>query len=333
MSRFTRLLIMGATGLVGRELLRLLAEREFPCPELVVAASPASAGRPLHQGDRRLTIQDVTRVATGPGDLVFFTGHDDLAAEMVPQVVASGALVIDNSATFRQEPHVPLVVPEVNGAALQQHQGLIANPNCTTITFVVPLAALEAAYGLRWVSVASYQSISGAGTAAYEDFQQRHVEIALEGRNSDASRLPLNVIPAIGSVGADGSTSEETKMRLETRKILGLPDLPVFGTAVRVPVQVGHLCAVHVAVESVPEDVGAVRALLASAPGVVVQDDPVTGLWPTPVGVAGTDPVAVGRVRLLEDGVIGLVAAADNLRKGAALNALQIAEALLALPD
>lgn len=323
---------MGATGLVGRELLRLLDERSFPCPEVVVGASPASAGRPLITGSQRLTLQAVSTVDFQPGDLVFFTGHDDLAATEVPRAVAAGATVIDNSATFRQHPEVPLIVPEVNGPAAQGHRGLIANPNCTTITFLLPLAVLQRTYGCRWVSVASYQSISGAGAASYEAFLEQAVSATLDGcQQEDPSLLPFNVIPAIGSIGEDGVSSEERKMLFETRKMLAAPALQLTGTAVRVPTLIGHLCAVHVRLAQAAPEVATVRELLAAQAGIVVQDDPSAGQWPTPVGCAGTDPVSVGRIRVdQESQSVAFVAAADNLRKGAALNAVQIAELLLA---
>jgi len=325
-----RILIMGATGLVGREILRILETRDWANEEVVVAASPNSVGRPLHIGTERLTLQDVTKVECRPRDLVFFTGHDDLAADLVPKVVATGAIVIDNSATFRMDPTVPLVVPEINADAMTDQHGLIANPNCTTITFLLPLAALHRKWGVGWASVASYQSISGAGTAPYETFRQQMTDAALEGKSSDASRLPYNVIPAIGSFNETGATSEETKMRLESRKILGDDTVTVFGTAVRVPTMVGHLTAVHVQLASAPGSIDEVREIIAAFPGIVLQDDPAAGIWPTPLGVAGTDPVAVGRIRMLDERTVGFVSAADNLRKGAALNAVQIADALLA---
>jgi aspartate-semialdehyde dehydrogenase len=222
------------------------------------------------------------------------------------------------------------VVPEINADALDGHHGLIANPNCTTITFLVPLAALHRKWGIAWASVASYQSISGGGTAPYEAFRLQMAEAALDGKSSDAGRLPYNVIPAVGGFNAEGWTSEETKMRLESRKILGDDTVTVFGTAVRVPTLIGHLCATHVQLASAPASLEEVRDTIATFPGVVLQDDPAAGIWPTPVSVAGTDPVAVGRIRMLDERTVGFVSAADNLRKGAALNAVQIADALLA---
>lgn len=325
-----RILIMGATGLVGRELLRILATCEWASEEFVVAASSNSAGRPLHIGTERLTLQDVTKVECRPRDLVFFTGHDDLAAELVPRAVEAGATVIDNSATFRMDPSVPLVIPEINASALDGHPGLVANPNCTTITFLLPLAALHRKWGVEWASVSSYQSISGAGTAPYDAFRLQMSDAALDGKPDDPQRLPFNVIPAIGGFNEAGWTSEETKMRLESRKILGDDSVNVFGTAVRVPTLVGHLTSVHVQLKTTPPSIGEVRDTIAAFPGVVLQDDPAAGVWPTPLAVAGTDPVAVGRIRMLDERTVGFVSAADNLRKGAALNAVQIAEALLA---
>ncbi|HYE78376.1 MAG TPA: aspartate-semialdehyde dehydrogenase [bacterium] len=320
-----RVLVMGATGLVGQELLAILEQRRFPLTDLVAVASAASAGRTLKACGRTLTVQGLDPGLFQPGDLVFFTGHDDLAAELVPRAVAAGSTVIDNSATFRMAPQVPLVIPEINGPEARRHAGLIANPNCTTATFILPLAPIHRNWGLQWATVASYQAISGAGRAPYEEFKADATAAIGRGIAAlDPARLAFNLIPQIGGVGDDGVTSEERKMTLETRKMLGDPTIDLAGTAVRVPVLVGHACAVHLRTRDPLPPVEEVTATIADQPGVVLAS------LPNPVQAMGTDPVYVGRIRRFDDHTLGFFCVADNLRKGAALNAVQIAEYLLA---
>ncbi|HEV3475986.1 MAG TPA: aspartate-semialdehyde dehydrogenase, partial [Rubrobacteraceae bacterium] len=245
-------------------------------------------------------------------------GEKGAAVQLAREAISRGAIVIDNGSDFRLDPEVPLLVPEVNAEALEQHKGIVANPNCSTIQLVVSLAPIAREFGVGKVVVSTYQAVSGAGRSGVE---------ALESGRDDAFAKPIvgNAIPLIGGVGEDGYTTEEKKMREESRKILGIPDLPVFATAVRIPVHTGHSESVYVETErraSLPE----VLEALGEAPGVVFSGDPAD--FPTPLEVAGEHGVCVGRVRV-EDGSIGYWCVSDNLHKGAATNAVQIAESLV----
>lgn len=326
--------VVGATGAVGSEMISLLAEREFPLGKLVPIASSRSLGRNVGFRGRELPVE-----VLGPGafvgvDLALFSAGAATSREWAPRAVLSGAVVVDNSSAFRTDPNVPLVVPEVNLDALRGHQGLIANPNCSTIQLVVVLAPLLAAAGLRRVVVATYQAASGAGRKGMDELSKTSVEL-LGGRPPSepvvhARRLAFNCVPQVDVFLDDGSTREEWKMVYETARILGQPELPVAVTCVRVPVFSGHSEAVFVELESALEP-DAARDLLAVAPGVVVMDDSAAGLYPTTIEANGADPCFVGRIR--KDATVrhglSLWIVADNLRKGAALNAVQIAEELL----
>lgn len=329
--------VVGATGAVGRQAVALLEARRFPVRELRLAASPRSAGKRL-DGHRVVALSD--EVFDGC-DIAIFDVPDEVSREWAPRAAARGAVVIDNAATFRLDPEVPLVIPEINGRrVVDRPKGIIANPNCTTATFLMPLAPLHRRYGLRRVVACSYQSVSGAGQAGVDQLW-REVRVAaergepLEESLGSAFSHPIvfNVIPAIGSVRDGGHTSEEMKAQAESRKILEHPTLEVGITCVRVPTLVGHGVAVHAAFDRKP-DLDEVRELLHSAPGVEVVDDPQAGRYPTPLQAAGRDPAYVGRVRFDGAGNLAFFVVADNLRKGAALNAVQIAETVVALqPD
>jgi aspartate-semialdehyde dehydrogenase len=309
--------VVGA-GLVGERLVAELRRREFPLKELRVLARSARKS----ELDGEMFEVGVAEPEAFKGvDIAFFAGTEGekgAAVQLAPEAISRGAIVIDNGSDFRLDPEVPLVVPEVNAEALEAHKGLIANGNCSTIQMVVTLAPLAREFGLKKVVVSTYQAVSGSGRSGVE---------ALENGREDVYPKPIagNAIPLIGGVGEDGYTTEETKMREETRKILALPDLPVFATAVRIPVHTGHSESVYVETErevSLPE----VLEVLRTAPGVEFSGDAAD--FPTPLEAAGEPGTFVGRVRV-EGNVISYWCVADNLLKGAATNAVQIAESLV----
>lgn len=319
--------ILGATGAVGRTMLAVLAERALPVDRLTLLASPRSAGtRITWRG------QDHEVGPPEPGsfrgvDVALFSAGATRSQEWAPRAAAEGAIVVDNSSAWRMDPEVPLVVPEVNAHTLAQHpKGIIANPNCSTIQMVAALGPLHAAARLRRVLATTFQSVSGAGEGGREALRR---ELRSDANEQSPFARPIagNVVPQIGDFDAAGWTGEERKMRDETRKILGVPALPVATTCVRVPVDLGH--AVQVAIETErPLEREVVVALLSAAPGVLVAETP--GAFPSPREVAGRDEVFVGRIRVDPDfpHTVHLWVVADNLRKGAATNAVQIAELL-----
>ena len=323
--------IVGATGVVGREALRVLQERTFPASTLKLFASSRSVGKRIGAH----VVEEASRAAFHDLELVIFDTPDEVARELVPLAAATGATVIDNSAAFRMEPDVPLVIPEVNAEALRHApRRIIANPNCTTATIAVPLAPLHKAAGLRRLIACSYQSVSGAGQRGVDQLWAELQEAGASRRTPDRPRgsafaepIALNVIPAVGSMRGAVS-SEVTKVAAELRKMLSAPRLPVGVTCVRVPTLVAHGVAVHAEFER-PLDAAQARKLLAAAPGVELVDDPAAGRVPTTLAAAGRDPCLVGRIRTDEAGCLAFFAVADNLRKGAALNAVQIAEHLI----
>ena len=322
--------IVGATGMVGREYLGILAESRLPIGELRLFASKQSVGMRMRFRGDELPVDEFTVGACRGLDLALFSISTELAREYAPPVASGGTLVIDDSSAFRLDPTVPLVVPEVNPDAIREHRGIIAGPNCSTAQMVVALAPLHRAATLRRVIVDTYQAASGAGKSALDELID-HTRETLAGRTPTPRAHPhslvFNVFPAVDAFRDDGYTKEEWKMQAETRKIMGLPDLRLSATCVRVPVAVGHSEAVHIELER-PMDPSEARELLDSAPGIVVVDEPSRGRYPQPIEAAGRDPVYVGRIRAdssLEGG-IALWIVADNLRKGAALNAVQVAE-------
>ena len=327
-----RLAVVGATGAVGREVLRILTQRHFPAAELRLLASPRSAGRRLGAH----VVQAVSPQAFDGIDIAIFDTPDPVAEEWVPIAATRGAIAVDNSAAFRMAEDVPLVIPEVNGDALDRlPRRIVANPNCTVATFAVPLAPLHREAHLRRVIACSYQSVSGAGQKGPEQLWTELRAAAASGEvparpMGEAFKHPIvmNIIPAIGSLRG-AHMSEEVKVAAELRKLLDLPGLPAGVTCVRVPTLVGHGVAVHAEFERelTPEQA---RRILEQFPGVTVVDDPAAAQYPTALGAAGRDPCYVGRIRTDEAGNLAFFAVADNLRKGAALNAVQIAEALVA---
>lgn len=325
--------VVGATGAVGREFLAVLAAREFPLRDLRLFASARSASATLPFRDQRLPVRALDDRAFDGVDLAFFSAGAAVARQWAPRAVLSGAVVVDNSSAFRLDAGVPLVVPEVNAAAMLSHRGIIANPNCSTILLVLALAPLHRAAGLRAVVVSTYQAASGAGQQAVQELRAG-LAASLRGEAPPAPRalpqqLAWNVFPHVDAFLADGYTREEDKLLYETRKILDLPTLAVDATCARVPVERCHSESVAVQLER-PLDVAAARAALLAAPGIEIVDEPQHARYPMPLSMAGRDPVAIGRLRVgrvLQPGLTFWLVG-DQLRKGAALNAVQIAERL-----
>ncbi|MFI5065020.1 MAG: aspartate-semialdehyde dehydrogenase [Streptosporangiales bacterium] len=341
------LAVVGATGAVGTVMLDLLSTRDDVWGEVRLVASARSAGRHLRVRGVDTVVHALSADVFDGVDVAMFDVPDEVSAEWGPVAAERGAVVVDNSGAFRMDPEVPLVVPEVNPQdAARRPKGIIANPNCTTLSLIVAIAALHRAFGLEEMVVASYQAASGAGQAGidtlYAQLDKTAGSRALGQRAGDLraavgdfgpfpAPLALNVVPWAGSVKDDGWSSEELKVRNESRKILGLPDLRVSATCVRVPVVTTHSVAVHAVFSREVTRSGAQR-VLNDAPGVVLNDDPERGEFPTPADVVGTDPTWVGRVRrsLDDPRAIDLFVCGDNLRKGAALNTAQIAELVAA---
>jgi aspartate-semialdehyde dehydrogenase len=341
------LALVGATGAVGTVMRQILSTREDVWGEIRLVASARSAGRLLDVRGEQVAVQALAPEVFDGVDVAMFDVPDEVSAEWAPIAAAKGVVVVDNSGSFRMDPEVPLVVPEVNAeAALDRPKGIIANPNCTTLTMIDALGALHRRWQLTELVVASYQAASGAGQPGID---RLHDELQVVGGNrelgvqaGDVRReildklgpdspfpapLAMNVVPWAGSLKDDGWSSEELKVRNESRKILGIPDLKVSATCVRVPVVTTHSLAVH-AVFAQPVTVAAARQALEEAPSVVVLDDPAAGDFPTPADVVGADPTFVGRLRQALDfpNTLDLFVCGDNLRKGAALNTAQIAE-------
>ena len=347
MSSRPTLAVVGATGAVGTVMLDLLSTREDVWGEIRLIASPRSAGRRLPVRGGETEVIALSEEAFDGVDVAMFDVPDEVSAAWVPVAAARGAVCVDNSGAFRMDPEVPLVVPEVNPAdAARRPKGIIANPNCTTLSLIVAVGALHRAFGLEELIVASYQAASGAGQAGIDTLYGQLDKLAgtrslgqragdLRGTVGDLGPFPaplaLNVVPWAGSLRDEGWTSEELKIRNESRKILGLPSLRVNATCVRVPVVTTHSVAVH-ARFSRPVGRAAAWDTLRAAPGVVLCDEPSRGEFPTPADVVGTDPTWVGRVRESLDDPNGIefFVCGDNLRKGAALNTAQIAELVAA---
>ncbi|WP_216907153.1 aspartate-semialdehyde dehydrogenase [Synechococcus sp. CCY 0621] len=331
-SRPLRIAILGATGAVGQELLALLQERGFPVAELVPLASPRSAGQDLDWRGERIQVRPVGPGAFEGVDLVLASAGGSVSRQWAPVAVAAGAVVIDNSSAFRMDPAVPLVVPEVNPQAAFAHGGIIANPNCTTILLTLALAPLAARRPIRRVVISTYQSASGAGARAMEELRQLSRTV-LDGGEPVSEVLPhslaFNLFLHNSPLQPSGYCEEELKMLHETRKIMGLPQLRLTATCVRVPVLRAHSEAVNIEFEE-PFPVEEARALLAAAPGVELIENFETNRFPMPTDVTGRDAVAVGRIRqdLSDPHALELWLCGDQIRKGAALNAIQIAELL-----
>ena len=326
-----RVAVVGATGMVGRKFLQVLEERKLPVSEYFLFASKRSAGTEVTFMGQQYTVRELTDDAFDDlhVDIALFSAGASTSQHFAPIVAASGAVVIDNSSCWRMDPDVPLVVPEVNPEAIMGYRkkGIIANPNCSTIQAMVPLKPLRAAYGLKRVVYSTYQAVSGAGQKGYMDLVN-----GLKGEAPQKFPHPIagNCLPHIDVFLDNGYTKEEQKMIDETRKILSLPDLRVTATTVRVPVFHGHSESINIEFER-PFDLAELRALLENTEGLVVLDDVANNVYPMAITAADTDPVYVGRIRRdfsVENG-INLWCVADNIRKGAATNAVQIAQTLI----
>ena len=336
MSKQFKVAVVGATGAVGEVMLSILAERKFPVSEIVALASERSAGEYVAFGNDEVMVRDLATFDPTGVDIALFSAGGGISKEYGPKFAAAGAVVIDNSSAFRYDDDVPLVVSEVNpDAARNRPRGIIANPNCSTMQMLVALAPIHRKAGITRINVATYQSVSGAGRSALEELG-RQTAALLNFQSPEPQRFPVqiafNLIPHIDEFLDNGFTKEEMKLVWETRKILGDDSIEVNPTAVRVPVFFGHSEAVNVETrEKITAD--EVRTLLQSAPGVEVVDERKAGGYPTPVTHAsGRDPVFVGRIRddLSHPRAVNLWVVADNIRKGAALNAVQIAELVAA---
>lgn len=320
--------VIGATGLVGNKILQLLEERNFPISELILVASDASAGKTISfQNKRHTLIRLADAVATKP-DIAIFSAGGSVSLKWAPKFAANKTYVIDNSSAWRMNPDVPLVVPEVNPEALQQHKYIIANPNCSTIQMVVVLQPLHNKFDLKRVVVSTYQSVTGTG--------QKGVSQLMNERNGVSGEMvypypiDLNALPHIDVFMDDGYTKEEWKMMVETRKIMNLPELKITATTVRIPTVGGHSESVNVTFKN-DFTLGDVRQILDSSDGITLQDNPQKLEYPMPIKSHDKDDVFVGRIRRddSENNALNLWIVSDNLRKGAATNAVQIAELLL----
>ncbi|MEV4515397.1 aspartate-semialdehyde dehydrogenase [Dactylosporangium sp. NPDC049525] len=346
MGALPTLAVVGATGAVGTVMCELLSSRKNMWGEIRLVASKRSAGRTLVVRGEELVVQELAADVFDGVDVAMFDVPDEVSADWAPIAVARGAIAVDNSGAFRMDPDVPLVVPEINPEQSRNRpKGIIANANCTTLTMIVALAPLHREYGLKELVLASYQAVSGAGKDGVDTLLSQLERVSgdrsLGSRSGNVRQavgddlgpfpapLALNVVPWAGSLREAGWSSEELKVRNESRKILGLPDLKVSATCVRVPVVTGHSVAVH-AVFGVEVDAEGAREVLRHAPGVILVDDPAAGEFPMPIDAVGTDPSWVGRIRRSIDDprALDLFVTGDNLRKGAALNTAQIAELL-----
>jgi len=328
--------VVGATGMVGETMLEILAERNFPVGQLHALASERSLGKTVRFGSKNIPCEVLEEHDFSDTDIALFSAGGSISAEHAPRAAAAGCVVVDNTSHFRRDEDIPLVVPEVNAAALASYAGrnIIANPNCSTIQMVVALKPIYDAVGITRINVATYQAVSGAGRSAVERLAKQTVTL-LNGKplelEDDQKQLAFNAIPHIDVFEDNGYTREEMKMVWETRRILGDPSIQVNPTAVRIPAFVGHSEAVHIETRD-KISAQAVRELLANAPGVEVLDEARMGGYPTAVTEAsGTDPVYVGRIRedISHAKGISMWVVADNIRKGAALNSVQIAEILV----
>ena len=328
-----RIAVVGATGAVGGVLLRVIEERGLPVSEIRLCASERSWGRRLAFQGRNVAVEPVTPELLSQVDIVFIAAGSGISRQVAPMAVDQGAFVIDKSSAFRMDPHVPLVVPELNAEDIAGHSGIVSTPNCSTTQLVMALKPLDDANSVTRAIVDTYQSVSGTGSAAMEELRLQSAAI-LDGGSAQPSEYPhqiaFNVLPQVETFLDNGYTTEEMKMVEETRKIMHRPDLPVSATCARVPVMVSHSEAVHVEFEhaTTPAEV---REILSDAPGVEVVDDPQAAVYPMPVQGEGHDPVYVGRIRqdVSHPSGIAMWLVSDNLRKGAALNAVQIAEEVI----
>ncbi len=339
MSKYT-IAIVGATGAVGTKMIEMLESSTLPIREIKVLASKRSAGKKLMVNGLQLMIEETTPEAFDGVDIALFSAGGDVSKQFAPEAVKRGAIVIDNTSAYRMDPTVPLVVPEVNSEALREHNGIIANPNCSTIQMMVALDPIRKKYGLSRIIVSTYQAVSGAGIDAVKEMktqaQQMLNDEAYEANilpsGGDKKHFPIsfNILPQIDLFAEEGYTYEEWKMINETKKIMSDSHIKVSATCVRVPVVSGHSESIYIEVNDESASVSRIKEILKSAPGIELQDDPSTQLYPTPLTAEGKKETFVGRIRQDVDVKNGyhMWVVSDNLIKGAALNSVQIAEKL-----
>ncbi|HCP23883.1 MAG: aspartate-semialdehyde dehydrogenase [SAR202 cluster bacterium] len=326
--------VVGATGAVGAEFLRIVEQRYSQIPNLKLLASSRSAGKTIKVGDKELVVAEATEQSFDDVDVAFISASSAVSHQLAPAAVAAGAVVIDDGSAFRMEETVPLVVPEVNGADVEWHQGIISIPNCSTTPLVMAAHPLHQVNPIKRMVADTYQSVSGAGGGAMNDLREQSERLMDADSNtskSEKGQTAYNVVPHIDRFLETGYTFEEQKMRQESQKILHAPEIAISATCVRVPVYISHSASVHIEFTR-PMSPEEARELLSAMPGLTVLDNPDAGEYPMPWDVAGEDDVFVGRIRQDLSHPNGLVMwiVSDNLRKGAALNSLQIAEELVA---
>ncbi|MEW9050719.1 MAG: aspartate-semialdehyde dehydrogenase [Neobacillus sp.] len=335
--------VVGATGAVGQQMIKTLVNQKFPIRELSLLSSARSAGKKVEVNGKEITIQEAKPESFEGVDIALFSAGGSISLELAPEAVKRGAIVVDNTSAFRMDQDKPLVVPEVNEEDLHNHNGIIANPNCSTIQMVVALEPIRKKYGLKKVIVSTYQAVSGAGAVAIDELNQQ-TEALLAGKEIEPKILPVksdknhyqiafNAIPQIDKFQENGYTYEEMKMINETKKIMHLPDLHVSATCVRLPIAVGHSESVYFEIEEDGVTASEIKELLSVAPGVVLQDDPENQVYPMPANCVGSNDVFVGRIRndIDESRGFHMWVVSDNLLKGAAWNSVQIAESLVKL--
>lgn len=323
-----KLAVVGATGLVGQEVLKVLEERKFPIDELIPVASARSVGKTVSFMGKEYPVTGMEEAVAQSPDIAIFSAGGSTSLEWAPKFADAGTIVIDNSSAWRMSPDHKLIVPEINGEELRIDDRIIANPNCSTIQMVLALAPLHKAYGLKRIVVSTYQSVTGTGKAAVDQLMNERSNI--EGEKVYPHPIDMNALPHIDVFLDNGYTKEEMKMVNETRKILGAQDIAITATAVRLPVMGGHSEAVNAEFQK-DFDLDEVKSLLSKMPGIVVQDDVTNNIYPMPLNAHGRDEVFVGRLRRDEfnPNTLNMWIVADNLRKGAATNAVQIAEYLV----
>lgn len=335
--------VVGATGAVGQQMIQTLLKENFPIKKLSLLSSARSAGKTVDVNGQEITIQEAKPESFEGVDIALFSAGGGVSKELAPEAVKRGAIVVDNTSAFRMEKDIPLVVPEVNEADLHQHNGIIANPNCSTIQMVVALEPIRQKFGLKKIIVSTYQAVSGAGAAAVQELMDQTKAILNE-ESYDPAILPVksdknhyqiafNAIPQIDKFQDNGYTFEEMKMINETKKIMHMQELQVSATCVRLPVAVGHSESVYFEIEAEGVSANDIKALLKDAPGVILQDDPENQIYPMPAHCVGKNDVFVGRIRkdIDEDRGFHMWVVSDNLLKGAAWNSVQIAESLVKL--
>jgi aspartate-semialdehyde dehydrogenase len=323
-----KIAVVGATGLVGREMLKVIGERDLGSFRLLPVASPKSAGTKIYFGEKEYAVLSNEQAIVEKPDIAVFSAGGPVSLEWAPRYVAAGATVIDNSSAWRMKEEVPLIIPEINGNILTKQDKIIANPNCSTIGIVAVLAPLHRKYKIKRIVISTYQSVTGTGIRAVRQLENERQGIA--GEMAYPHPIDLNLFPHGGYFLPNGYTSEEIKLVDETRKILDAPSLKITGTVVRVPVMGGHSASVNIEFETAVDPAQA-SVLLSQTEGVVVQDDPEKNIYPMPLYARGKDEVFVGRIRKDESlpNALNLFIVTDNLRKGAATNAIQIAQYLL----